>query len=411
MNHFTQYFAAGILLLALTLSPCLAAELDDDTVAENVKTALKAFPPTSDLAAEVTVEDGVVTLEGLVENFPTREMATETASTIRGATAIINRLRVNEQAHDDRNIKANLDRLFQLNFANEDGAIDYKVNDGVITLTGTVSSYGISYLAREMAGSIAGARSVTNLLRVRPLTPPADEEIRQHLALLLRSDPWVSEDLVTTTVENGIVRLSGAVDTVSARSRLIDAVSVYGVTQIDATKLHVSPELRTAAERAHEPIFRSDQDLAASVEKAFTQDPRLTGSNLEVEVVDQMVTLTGSARSIAAKSAANADATNVPGVAAVFDFVQIHRDPEMTDSALKTALEEVLRGDALLAGSDISLEVEDGHVTLAGEVDNPHQRRRALKICAHGTGVTRVTSRLRIDWIMPEAYTTGKEND
>lgn len=385
-------------LLTVTAMGAHCTIADDAEIREALDTQLKEFEATSNLDAEIEVEDGIVTLSGIAENLPSKLLATEVAESVYGVRSLINRLEIREIERDDDTIRHDLDRLLSLHYPTEEKAVQHKVNDGVVTLTGTVSTYGVSNLAETMAESILGVRSVTNLLRVESLTPAEDEEIQQHLLLRLKSDPWIDSDLVRFSVQDGVVSMNGAVDSLSERSRLVRTAQVYGVQRVDAENLKVSPELRPEYSRPHKPIFRSDAEIEQALRDALKVDPRIAANNVEISVLDRDITLTGSVNSIGAKAAAEEDAKNVSGAGLVYSYLTVSPSSEVTESALKTALDAIFDSDSLLQGADLTAEVSNGVVEVHGKVLNSFQRRRAIVTAAHAVGVERVINKIRVDW-------------
>ena len=390
------------LLLAVGLTPLVAQE--DQQIAEAVERELLQFAPSDAVEADVNVEEGIVTLSGTAESLPLKRMATDAIETVRGVRSIVDRLRIREMEREDSQIAADINRLFENQLGYDDDPIETRVENGVVTLIGEVSTFELHELAETMAESIVGVRSVANLLKVKPLTPSTDEEIEQHLQLRLAGDPWIDQTLVRVEVNDGAVRLAGKVDTMSERSRLFDMARVYGVQGIDASRLLVDPRVRAEWRRAHEPVYRPDDEIAESIRQAFRQDPRIEDSNPTVEVIDGEATLAGAMDSIGAKSAAESDASDTPGVEQVYSLLYVEPDTEITDAQLRDSLDSVFETDALLHGAEIDPAVDNGVVTLEGEVEAKYQRRRASKLAAFAVGVEQVKNRLRVQWDTPGEY-------
>ncbi|MCG8602705.1 MAG: BON domain-containing protein, partial [Verrucomicrobiales bacterium] len=131
---------------------------------------------------------------------------------------------------------------------------------------------------------------------------------------------------------------------------------------------------------------------------ALKADPRIAANNVEVSVLDRDITLTGSVNSIGAKAAAEEDAKNVSGAGLVYSYLTVSPSGEVTESALKTALDAIFDSDSLLQGADLTAEVSGGVVEVHGKVLNSFQRRRAIVTAAHAAGVERVINKIRVDW-------------
>jgi osmotically-inducible protein OsmY len=71
--------------------------------------------------------------------------------------------------------------------------------------------------------------------------------------------------------------------------------------------------------------------------------------------------------------------------------------PQVTQSDVRTRIEEALRRDAELQAGAIRVMVSDGTVTLEGKVHSMAERRVAERAAWAGAGVRRVDDRLSIE--------------
>jgi len=91
------------------------------------------------------------------------------------------------------------------------------VVDGVVTLRGVVSTEFEKRVAADIARRIKGVRDVANELRVVAPRPRPDEQIETDVRAALSRDVWLDERRVTPRVRDGIVYLSGTVETYPAK--------------------------------------------------------------------------------------------------------------------------------------------------------------------------------------------------
>lgn len=113
------------------------------------------------------------------------------------------------------------------------GAIDIRVENGVVTLDGEVSGLGRKRLAGALAWWVPGSRDVINGLGVAPAEEDNDAEITDAVRLVLEKDPFVNPDQVRVTTVNAVVTLDGAVPTPSERDMAEqDAWYVFGVEDV-----------------------------------------------------------------------------------------------------------------------------------------------------------------------------------
>lgn len=196
-------------------------------------------------------------------------------------------------AHLQEDVQAELNRDWRFKPAE----IGVEVDAGVVTLTGTVSSYTKLIAAGEVAAQIAGAKGVANDLTVRApgTTITSDTQIVEAVrnALLWNAD--VPEQKIDVIVRNGAVTLKGKVDYWYQRKAAADAAGhVTGVITVSDQIEIVPPKL-------------ADLDIKADIRKALMRRMPYAADAIHVEVAHGVVTLTGEVRSYSDRvQAANA---------------------------------------------------------------------------------------------------------
>jgi osmotically-inducible protein OsmY len=114
------------------------------------------------------------------------------------------------------------------------GAIEIAIDDGVVTLEGTVISLSHKRLVGVLAWWTPGCRDVVNSLEVVPPEEDNDGEIIDALGLVYEVDPVVRHDLINISCHGGVVTLSGAVATEAERARAeLDAWALFAVDEVD----------------------------------------------------------------------------------------------------------------------------------------------------------------------------------
>jgi osmotically-inducible protein OsmY len=384
---------------------------DDSDIEKGVAAVLLDFEPTSNLEAIVKVDDGIVTLSGQVDSLVVKNLAGEATGTVRGVRAIVNHLEVKEANRSDDVIDGDLARLFSLHHPEQSDVIQYRVNDGVVTLLGTVRSFSLKRVAEKTASMVRGVRSVLNDLRVEALNQPNDDEIRQQIALLLKINPLVKDQFVNISVHDGVADINGAVDSYEEKTRLISAVEVSGAHTINTDDLDVSPELRPKMERPHDPISLTDKELKQSLTDAYRQDSRLDGSGISIDIIDGNITLSGTVLSIGAKASAERTATNLPGANYMYSALTIAGPDWASDEVIEAALTVLYELDSESPSKKIKATVQNGVVTLSGMTDTVYQRRRAVQTAADMVGVEQVVNKLRVDWDSRKKEITQSEGN
>ena len=92
--------------------------------------------------------------------------------------------------------------------------IGVMADDGVVTLTGHVESFGEKHAAAAAAWRVKGVKAVAEEIEVKlPLERiRTDDDIAAAVLERLAWDPWVPPDAVGVTVDNGWITLTGTVN-------------------------------------------------------------------------------------------------------------------------------------------------------------------------------------------------------
>jgi len=142
-----------------------------------------------------------------------------------------------------------------------------------------------------------------------------------------------------------------------------------------------------------------DQRVRADVSAALAADPRLPyADEVAVSAYHGTVTLRGTVGSFAQRRAAVADARRTAGVSGVYDelHVRLLDDDRRRDAEIRGQALQRLIWDSELPGDYLDVHVEDGWVTLKGDVDFQFQSDAAFSDVARLHGVTGVTNEIRV---------------
>lgn len=190
--------------------------------------------------------------------------------------------------------------------------IGVTVNDGVVTLTGTVSSHFEKWAAERAAKRVFGVQALAVELKVEPFgsLKRTDTDIAKAAENALSWDVTVPNDRVKVVVENGRVTLEGDVDWQYQRSNAEDDVlNLAGVTGV-SNKIVVKPTVAPA-------------DVKAKIEAALKRNAILDAQHIKVQADGSKVTLTGSVSSWTERDEAEDAAWAAPGVTEVKNNITI----------------------------------------------------------------------------------------
>jgi len=192
--------------------------------------------------------------------------------------------------------------------------VGVEVENGVVTLTGTVDSYAKQLAAREAAHRVAGVLDVADDIRV---VPPAsgqhtDTDIAEAVRHALTWDVFVPEEQIRSTVTNGYVTLTGDVTHFSQRDDAERAVrALHGVKNVFNEIVVKS----TAVEA---------QAVRGAIERALERRAEREARQVAVQVSDGTVTLSGTVSTYPERRAVFEAASHAPGVRSVVDELRMN---------------------------------------------------------------------------------------
>lgn len=193
--------------------------------------------------------------------------------------------------------------------------VGVEVDKGVVTLTGTVTSWAKRMAAEEAARRVIGVLDIANDIKIKVpggLTR-TDTEIAQAVRHALQWDVFVPDERITSTAADGWVTLDGTVERWSERADAERAVrNLMGVRGV-VNKITVTPTKPVTA------------DVRKAIEQALERRAEREAKRIHVEVRDGIATLTGSVHSWAERKSVVAAARFTPGVRDVQD--QLRTEP------------------------------------------------------------------------------------
>jgi osmotically-inducible protein OsmY len=144
--------------------------------------------------------------------------------------------------------------------------------------------------------------------------------------------------------------------------------------------------------------MKTDAEIRDDVINELQWDPQITDPNaIGVAVQDGAVTLTGHVPTYAEKLAAARAAERVYGVRAVANELQVKlRGAPRDDSDIATAIAHVLDNNVQIPEGRVHARVQNGWVTLEGEVDHDYQRREVERMVRQIRGVIGVTDNITV---------------
>lgn len=190
--------------------------------------------------------------------------------------------------------------------------IGVAVENGIVMLSGHVSSYAEKIAAESAAKRVKGVRAIAEEVEVRypERKRHADDEIAARALDIIAWHTALPDDAIDVKVEKGRVTLSGEVRWHFQKMAAENAVKKLGGVAAVTNLLTIRP-------------VASVPDVKDRIEDALRRNAEVEASQIRVNVVDNKVILEGGVRAWNERAVAERAAWSVPGVVAVENHLSI----------------------------------------------------------------------------------------
>lgn len=295
----------------------------------------------------------------------------------------------------DREISLAIEKKLLLNASTPSFLIDVTTSNGIATLSGEVNNLLAQDRAVKVASMVKGVRAVINKIEIN--TPyRSDATLKEEISSAILEDPATDMYEIDVTVLDSRVTLNGTVD--SWQEKQLAGFVVKGVKGVKNLYNNLGVEYATS---------RNDFEIETDVEQTMNNDVRIDDGLIKVEVADGNVTLTGTVGSANEKYLAIAQAW-VMGVSSVagknLEVENWARDKnlrknkysEKTDQEVELAVQAAFLQDPRVYAFNPEVEINDGVVTLTGQVSNLKAKRAAEQDARNVVGVNAVNNHLKV---------------
>jgi osmotically-inducible protein OsmY len=205
------------------------AQIQKDVLAE-----LKWDSEIDESKIGVMATNGAVTLAGHVPTYRQKMVAVNATKRVAGVLAVVNDIEVRlESQHrtTDEGLAERIANVLKWNVSIPGKDIKAEVKKGIVTLSGQVDWQHQRANIMGNVEHVTGVTNVFNLITLKPRVSAADIQQKIKDALMRHADVEASK--ISVSVINGIVTLSGTVESLEEIDRVEDAAwAAPGVSKI-----------------------------------------------------------------------------------------------------------------------------------------------------------------------------------
>lgn len=213
-----------------------------------------------------------------------------------------------------------------------------------------------------------------------------DAEIQKDVMEEIRWEPLLNASEIGVAVKNGVVSLSGAVDTYGKKIAAEEAAkSVFGVKAV-AEEIEV--KLSSFGKK-------NDVEIAEEVLRSLRWHTSIPEDRIKVKVEDGWVTLEGEVDWEYQKIAAKNTSENLMGVKGITSLITIKASVAAKD--IKNKISAAFHRSATIDSEKIQIEIRGSKAILSGKVRSWSEKEEAASAAWNARGITSVENKLTID--------------
>lgn len=213
----------------------------------------------------------------------------------------------------------------------------------------------------------------------------SDVDLKKDVVAELEWDPAINATNIGVAAKNGVVTLSGHLETYAEKAAVQKAVQRVAGVQAMALELDVK------LDPSHK---RSDTEIAAAAEQSFHWHALIPSDRLQVVVEKGWVTLRGEVDWEYQRQNAEKAVRNLTGVVGVSNSIALK--PATTPSDVNSRIKAALMRQADDESRKIEVTVKGATVTLRGTVHSWAERAAAYSAAFAAPGVSSVVNELKI---------------
>jgi osmotically-inducible protein OsmY len=186
--------------------------MNDQELVASVSDELFWDPKIDTVSVAVSANGGIVTLRGTVGSFRQKREAKKAAERVWGVVSVDNEIDVEimgERRREDADLRGDVLQALMLDSL-VPTSVDAWVEDGVVTLTGTVEWQYERDEADSVAGNLLGVVAIENDIDLADTTP-SSTDVEKKIKKAFSRNAKLDANALTVATSYGTVTLSGQV--------------------------------------------------------------------------------------------------------------------------------------------------------------------------------------------------------
>lgn len=213
----------------------------------------------------------------------------------------------------------------------------------------------------------------------------SDHLIQKEVMDELKWEPFLNSAEIGVAVRNGIVTLSGQVDSYYKKICAEEAAKkVFGVKAI-------AQDIQIGVSPAH---VKADTEIAEAVLNALKWHSAVQDEKIKIKVDSGVVTLMGDVDSDFERTSARKAIEGLTGVKSITNFITVK--PKLSSTGIKRKIESAFQRAASINSRKIKVEVSGSKVILSGSVTSLAEKEGAETSAWNADGVMEVENNLEI---------------
>ncbi|MEO6284102.1 MAG: BON domain-containing protein [Dyadobacter sp.] len=215
-----------------------------------------------------------------------------------------------------------------------------------------------------------------------------NEDLQKDVQDAIKWEPLLRAAEIGVTAKDGIVTLSGTVDSYAKKSEAEAAAKKVTGVKVVVEEI----EIKTYSNLYN----RDDNDLANEVLNAYKWNWEIPNDKVTVKVENGWITLEGEFNWNYQREAAERIVKKLAGVKGISNLISIKS--ETHDEIEKMGIESALARNWSIKEQDIHVKVDGTKVTLTGDVDSWYQKEEAGRVAWNAPGVVTVNNELVVEY-------------